>query len=657
MMGTEAALSWKIVKQAAADLQLHSIMKRLMQSLTSSLKLYICRLNEMTQKLYLKEMLAGKRFFSALLLMNIILLPMSFAQKKVPVLERTISLKVSNEPLQSVLEIISQKTGCTFSYNPEAIPVKKTVSINAVNKTVREVLDQFNGELNYKAKGDYIILTKSTAQKTSEPSWFMISGYVTNGNNGEKIPDVSVYDKENKASSVTNNYGYYEIKVDKKVNSVQLIVNKQLFRDTLIYVRQSGSAIVNVTIYPEPAALTPVDSTAIKEQQMKDDQLAFINFILSEEQKVNTANIKDTMYKKVQVSFLPFIGTEAKLSGNTVSDYSFNILSGYTMGTRKFELGGLLNIDRDSVKSVQIAGLMNAVGGHVSGLQMGGLFNANMRTTSGAQIAGLINIDGDNVKGMQLGGLLNINLKSFEGLSGAGLVNTNLKKGDGVQLAGLVNLCVDTMKGVQIAGLVNVAPKVVLGSQIAGLINVGVKVKGSQLGFLNISDTLSGVPLGFLSFSYRGYHPIELSADEIFPVNLSWRTGVRSFYNIFSAGMQFDDISFPLWHFGYGVGTSARLGRTWWLNFDLTTQQIVKGDSFEEMNLLSKFHLTVDKSITKHFAIALGPVFNFYTSNTTVPYYETVYDKLPPYTFRDESYDNDLNIKTWLGGKFAIRVL
>ena len=608
-------------------------------------------------KYYLKEMLAGSRFFSALVLLNIFSTSFSFAQKNIPVLERVISMKVSNEPLQSVLDMISQQAHCTFSYNPEAIPVKKPITLNASNKTVREVLDQLNNEMNYKVKGDYIILSKATIQKSTEPSWYIISGYVTNGDNGEKIPEVSVYDKSNMASSVTNNYGYYEIKVDKKVNAVQLIVNKQQFRDTLIYVKQSGSAIVNVTIYPEPAALEPVDTTALKEQDMKEDQLAFINFMLSEEQKANTVNIKDTMHKKVQVSFLPFIGTEAKLSGNIVSDYSFNILAGYTMGTRKLELGGLMNIDRDSVRSVQLAGLMNAVGGPVSGFQAAGLFNTNMRTTKGVQIAGLINLDGENVEGFQVGGLLNINLKSFEGFSGAGLVNTNLKKGDGVQAAGLVNLCLDTMKGVQIAGLVNVAPKVVLGSQISGLINVGIKVKGSQLGFLNISDTLSGVPLGFLSFCYRGYHPLELSTDEVFPVNLSWRTGVRSFYNIFSAGMKFDDVTFPLWHFGYGIGTSARLGKAVWLNFDLTTQQIIKGDSFEEMNLLSKFHLTLDISAAKHLAIAIGPVYNFYTSDTTVPYYETVYSKLPPYTLTDDTYDNNLNIKTWIGGKLAIRVL
>src|SRR5215204_2504966 len=101
MMCTEATSSLKIVKQAAAGLQLHSIMKRLMQLLTSSLKLYICKLKEMIQKYYSREMRAGNRFFSAFLLTNIILFQTTFAQKKTPVLERTITLKVSNEPLES----------------------------------------------------------------------------------------------------------------------------------------------------------------------------------------------------------------------------------------------------------------------------------------------------------------------------------------------------------------------------------------------------------------------------------------------------------------------------------------------------------------------------------------------------------------------------
>lgn len=581
------------------------------------------------------------------------------AQTKVPALERTVSLSAANEPLEVVLDKISQQGRFSFSYSPDVIDTKRKVSVQLKNQTVREALDKVLGPgLAYKTKGEHVILRKSPEAGTSAaPSYFLITGYVSDGNNGEKIPEVSIYDKSTRASSVTNRYGFYELKVDRKVNSVQLIVNKKEFRDTLIYVKQTGSAIINVTIFPEIKEVPAADSTGILEARMKEDQMDFINFILSEEQKANTVNLKDTLSKKFQLAFLPFVGSNLRLSGNTVNDYSLNVLGGYSMGTRKLELAGLFNIDRDSVRTVQLAGLINAVGGPVKGVQAAGLINANLKSTAGVQLAGLINSNADTLRGFQAAGLLNVNLKAVHGVSAAGLLNSTLGKTEGAQLAGLLNFSLKEVEGVQVAGLMNVCYKNITGSQISGLVNYAGKVSGSQLGFLNVSDSCSGVPVGFLSFVRRGYHTIEISTDEVFPVNLALRTGVRRFYNIFSAGMKTNDFDVPLWHFGYGLGTSVSLGSKWWFNFDLTTQQIVKGSTFEEMNLLSKFHVTLDKTIVKGIAVAFGPVFNFYTSNTTVPYYSSVFDKIPPYTYSDDTYSNNLNIKTWLGGKIALRFL
>ena len=602
---------------------------------------------------------AGNRFFIFSLLILIATGNSAGGQVKIPALERTISVRASNEPLENVLGRIAKEGHFSFSYSPEVVETKKQVTINLSQKTVRETLEQLLGvNYRFKGKGEHVIITRSTGiGKTSLPSYYLISGYVTDGNNGEKIPEVSIYDKSTRTSSVTNKYGYYEIKVDRKVNSLELVVNKQQFKDTLIYVRQTASSVINVTIYPLEKENIETDSLATIEPNMEEDQMAFINFILSEEQKANTKNVKDTLSKKFQLAFLPFIGSNLRLSGNTVNDYSLNVLAGYSMGTRKLEVAGLMNINRDSVRSVQVAGLINATGGPVNGVQVAGLFNTNIKGVSGLQLAGLLNSNLDTMKGVQAAGLLNANLGEVKGFSAAGLLNATLGKTEGVQAAGLLNFSFKEVEGVQVAGLMNVCAENIKGTQVSGLVNYAGKVSGSQIGFLNVSDSCTGVLLGFLSFSYRGYHTIEISGDEVFPVNLSFRTGVRKFYNIFSSGIKTANLKVPLWHFGYGLGTSVKLRKNWWLNFDLTTQQLVKGNSFEQMNMLSKFHLTVDKSITKKFAIAIGPVFNFYTSNTTVPYYQSDFDKIPPYTFSDETKSNNLNIKTWVGGKLALRFL
>jgi hypothetical protein len=598
------------------------------------------------------------RRFLCCILMSALLPQFIHAQTKVPILERTVSINLVNESVETFLDRIAVQCQFTFSYNPEVVDAKKNITLRLKNKTVREALDQVLGSrVSYKMKGNHVILTRAPLpEKSSAPSWYLISGYVTD-QNGEKIAEVSVYDKDTRASSVTNEYGFYEIKVDRKVNSVHLIVNKKQFKDTLIYVKQTRNAIVNVTIYPEEIQAPPVDSLAMREAQMKEDQLSFISFMLSEEQKANTKNVKDTLFKKFQFAFLPFIGSNLRLSGNTVNDYSLNLLAGYSMGTRKLEVAGLVNIDRDSVKSVQLAGLINATGGPVQGLQAAGLINANVRSASGVQLAGLINSDLDSMKGFQAAGLLNTNLAAVNGFSAAGLLNVTLGKTKGVQAAGLLNVSLKNVDGVQVSGLANACVQDIKGTQVSGLVNYAHKVYGSQIGFLNISDSCSGVPVGFLSFAYKGYHTIEVSGDEVFPVNLAFRTGVRRLYNIFTAGMKTNDFNVPLWNFGYGLGTSVRLGRTWWMNFDLTAQQVVKGGTFKDQNILGKFNIMADKSVTKKFAIALGPVCNFYTSTTTVPYYESDFSKLPPYTFSDKSYSHNLNIKMWVGGKLALRFL
>ncbi len=587
----------------------------------------------------------------------LLLVNQQFAQTKIPVLERKITIEIQKEPLETVLDAVAKQCNCSFSYNPEIVDTKKLITLKQKNISVREALDQLlKPGLNYKIKGEHIILNKANeTEKLSTPSFFLISGYVTDGNNGEKIPEVSIYDKDSRSSSITNRYGFYELKVDRKVNSVQLIVNKHEFKDTLIYIKQSGNAIINVTIYPEEKKEDKAEPVAVNHDQLKDDQMAFINFILSEEQIANTKNVKDTLYKKFQLAFLPFVGSNLRLSGNTVNDYSLNVLGGYSMGTRKLELAGLININRDSVKSVQLAGLFNVSGGPVSGVQAAGLVNANKKTMTGVQLAGLINSNRDTMNGFAAAGLMNVNPGVTKGVATAGLLNVSFGKTEGVQAAGLLNFCMKDIEGTQAAGMMNVALKDVRGTQISGLINYAGKVSGSQLGFLNVSDTCSGVPVGFLSFSYHGYHVLEISADEVFPLNLAFRTGVRRFYNIFTGGLKTNNFDLPLWNFGYGLGTSASLRKKWWLNFDLTTQQLVKGKSFDEMNLLSKFNITADKIIYKKFAFAFGPVLNFYASNTTVPYYTTDFNKIPPYTFMDESYSNNLNFKMWVGGKVAVR--
>ena len=583
----------------------------------------------------------------------------SRAQSDIPFLERKITIQSINQKPEEILRLIEKQGGFTFSFDPQVVQGQKEIVMDHKNKPVREVLDKlFDGQVSYKEKGKHIILFRITSEEQSKKnSYYIITGYIKNGVNGEEVTEASIFDKKSKESAVSNQYGYFNLRINSKQKDELLIlsVNKVNYKDTLVYVRQTGKSIVNITIYPDVKQIAIVDSSAIRDSILAVNQLAFINMILSQEAQTNTLNINDTFYSKFQWSLLPFLGSNLSLSGNTVNDYSFNILAGYSMGTRKLEIGGLVNVDRDSVKNVQIAGWANITGGPVQGLQAAGLVNFNMKTVNGCQLAGLINNNLDTSHVAGFAGLMNINLKPSSGFLAAGLMNLNIKKTTSPQFAGITNIAIDDAKGIQVSGLLNVCIKDIHGVQISGLVNYANHVHGTQIGFLNISDSCSGVPVGFLSYVHKGYHQLEISADEVFPLNASFRTGVHSFYNIFSAGIKSLGEPDNIWYFGYGLGTAINLGKKWDLNVDLIMNQPMVGNQLDYFNPLTKLNLTAEKRFSKSFSLAAGPVFNLFSVNTTDPNFDGVFNNLPPAQTFSSSVSGDYKHTSWIGGKVALR--
>jgi hypothetical protein len=566
--------------------------------------------------------------------------------QSVPPLERHITISFTNEKIDVVLSRLSQQGKFTFSYNPSILDASRSYNGTFTNKSVRELLNQlFGGTVQYKEKGNYIILTKAPAppQKASTIKALTISGYVINSETGEKISEVSIYDKKTLTSAVSNSFGYFKLKIEKPADVNTISFNKREFRDTVITVSKEQDQFINMVMTPE--ILTPVVSTdepdslhqappITDEPPPKDDEPM-------KESQVNMLNIKDTLYSEVQVSFVPFVGTHHMLSGNVISDYSFNLLGGYTFGVRKFEAGGIFNINRGDVQHVQIAGVFNAVNGNVKGFQG----------------AGNVNLVRGRVDGVQMSGTMNINLGGMEGPQFAGVMNVNTSASQGAQLAGVMNIQVQDFKGSQFAGVLNVATHKITGVQIAGVLNYGTKVHGSQIGLLNISDSIRGVPIGLLSYVHHGYHKIELSADEVFLSNLAFRTGVRQFYNIFSASIKPDDFGDPFWAMGYGIGTEPRLAKWLYLNFDLQASHVSQGHLEESLSLLNKAYLGLDIQLTPKLSITAGATLNGYLTDREEEYPSIFSDYYTPHIIYDEDVGDKSHLQMWWGWKLGLRFL
>ena len=222
------------------------------------------------------------------------------------------------------------------------------------------------------------------------------------------------------------------------------------------------------------------------------------------------------------------------------------------------------------------------------------------------------------------------------------------------------NVTTGDFKGAQVSGLLNFTLRALEGAQVSGLLNYATRVRGAQVGIINATDSIHGVPIGLISFVLKGYHKIEVSADEIFYTNVAFRTGVRQFYNILTAGAKpntFDDEE-TYWTFGYGIGTAPRLSRTLSLNVDLTANQVVYGgQSIEAINMINKLYLGLDFQIVKNFGVTFGVTLNGYVTDTTYDKYQPLFTDYKPNIIVDKTYSNDINMKMWWGGKIGLRFL
>ncbi|RIV19044.1 hypothetical protein DYU11_26470 [Fibrisoma montanum] len=644
--------------------------------------------------------------------------------KPTPPLERTITLSISNERLDRALNIIGREGQLNFSYSPSVINEGSLVSLRVSNSTVRDALNQlFRGSVTYKARGNYIILIRAELPEVDDrPKNFYLDGYILDQATGQKIGQASVFEKTTLASAISNPYGYYRIKLPTELPTLQLQVRKQNYVGETVRVTSRQSHTLNIRLEPSPLSRTvqpltirqSVDTTrriAVAVQQpiqpillasadtsqtpkisaWQRGKQRLTDWFMSTKSEIHEANlVGDTLYRDVQISFLPFVGTNGKLSARVINRTSFNILGGYSLGNTGVEVGGFLNGVRGEVTGVQVAGFGNVVGERMDGVQVAGFGNAVRTTVHGVQVAGFGNAIGDDMHGVQVAGFGNVTLgglpdgvqvagfgnvtaRNVRGVQVAGFANIGAREVDAVQVAGFFNLAAQRQRGAQIAGFGNVAAAEATGLQLSGFFNVAGKgiqgwqiagffnsaksvTSGTQIGLFNVSGSSRNVPIGLLSWVQKnGYRRLEVSTDEVNRANLTFKTGKAAFYNIFTAGSNLEDADRPSWSFGYGLGSAINLQRGWMLNFDLTgNYRLPTGWAFfDEGSQLYRLSMGIEKKLTPGLALAVGPTANWFVSQNETTKPGRVID-VPLFTDRFDTFGN--YNAGWVGFHAALRI-
>lgn len=544
-------------------------------------------------------------------------------------LSKIISINVVKQRMVNVMEQISNKGNFFFSYNSNLIRRDSVVSLQATNQKVKDILDQlFNNRFEYKETGNYVIirpkpvkLTIVTKPVQAVEKFYTLNGYVTDGESGFKLPDASIYEKNQLIGVLSDYNGFFNIKLKSKYSAASLTVSKDQYRDTTVPVNPNVREEISILLYPNvtnDVVVSPEDflepDSVIEERwadtlytelpptdtSSKIENRFLGRWFVSAGQKMQSINLGDWFTERpFQFSVVPGLSTHGKMSGQVVNHFSLNLVGGYTGGLKGAEIAGFFNINRKDVAGFQTSGLFNHTGGKQVGFQAAGVSNSVLESFQGFQASGVANYNRKAMHGFQAAGVANFNGAEFQGFQAAGVHNHSGLNTSGMQVAGVSNFTTKTLNGVQVAGVFNYAKH----------------NKGLQIGLINYADTSDGFSIGLINIVKKGYHKWYIGTDETMDLTTSIKSGNRKLYSILLGGMNLDENN-KLYAFGYGLGTEWVNTRFFALSTDLTSQYLYLG-SWDYLNLLNRFSLNLHFRITKGFAIYGGPSFNAYYSDQT----------------------------------------
>lgn len=500
-------------------------------------------------------------------------------------LQKVVSVDVKSKKLGEVLTNIGKQGNFYFSYNSNIIRKDSLVTVTAKGKTVKQVLDMLLGEdCQYKQTDKYVIIHPAEKEK-----WYTISGFITDGQSGDALPDVSVFERQQLASAITGKDGFFKLQLKDrdKYRTAEITVSKGFYSDTSLSLIKGYDQELSLTIVPETYALPDVVVSGVERSWLG-------KLFISSKLKTQSLNLgKFFVDKPYQFSLIPGVGTHGKMSGQVANKFSMNVFGGYTAGVDGVELAGMFNVNKKDARYVQLAGICNIVLGNTEGVQMGGISNYVERKVTGVQCAGIVNKAG-NVEGVQAGGFLNIAFDTVNGVQTGGFMNVataatvqvagfmNIAEEiDGNQTAGFINMA-ERIDGMQLAGFVNIAGQVD-GMQLAGFVNVAGKVKGVQLaGFINIADS-SDYPIGLVNIISKGEAAIGVSADEYGTAILALRSGGRKLYGILGVAAN-QSSGNQLFGLEAGLGAHFPISRHFRVNTELAALSLsdFKGRNFTD---------------------------------------------------------------------------
>lgn len=632
-----------------------------------------------------------------------------FAQNSL--LDRKISIEIKSTSVKTILTAIEKRANVQFSYNPMLVNEHRIVSLSIKNQTIAFGLSLlFEDDVRFKEVGNHIVLllnenNNEKKQRKRANLNIVFKGQVIDKRSQLPLYNASIYDVDSRYATLTDAKGFYRLKIPKEEAVRSIYVKKKGFKEFVfvVDVRNDSVVIADVALEPLPEIIEKIENKEIDRiyQAVEDEVLS--GSLISYETVIHNENLKPIKATRIaQISLVPSVGIGSDLSTNGLitNKFSLNLLAGYSNGVDGAEIGGLFNVIKGSGRWFQFGGIYNLVGENFHGLQVGGIGNTVRNKFIGGQVSGIGSYTGNDFYGLQVTGISSTVNRSFKGVQISGImaaVKENLfglqvsgihsairEKLVGLQVGGIATSVFEQSIGLQVGGIINRATEGIIGGQISGIanqsnggtnilqvtgilnlsdFNIGLQTSGIfnysrinnglQVGLINVSKNGKGIALGLLNFVWSGYHKTEVEINELFPFNLTLKSGVCHFYNNYTVSARFlnEKLIFAA---GLGFGSAFDLTERVGMNLDLTGQIAIDNQPTQlAIAHLYKFSPTIDFKLANWIRIFAGPSLNANITFTNgEPTYLSALSVQPRYT---ETNPTNI-IQVWVGGKLGLRL-
>ncbi|WP_114752638.1 peptidase associated/transthyretin-like domain-containing protein [Pleomorphovibrio marinus] len=521
-------------------------------------------------------------------------------------LQQEIIFEPSRElSIREALRQLEEGNDFFFSYPSTVIAVDDPAPLDHYSGTIKGFLTLALGTAyEFKEIPGHIIIryapkmldVDAEIEKTERQT--TVKGYIRDHQSQESVAFASIYERSQLVSALSNQEGYFELKLKNSQSSIWVTLSKENYRDTsFILLPTVDIASRN---FKSRLRFSPQSTNA---GEVEDS--FFGRFFIGFRQRIQRINLEGFFGESpYQVSFIPGIGSQGMFGSQMVNRFSLNLIGGYSAGTEGFETAGVFNINQQDTKGLQVAGLANMVGGSMQGMQVAGLYNTVYQKVEGFQVAGLYNLAKSGARGLQVAGLYNRS-DSTTGHQIAGLIN-KAEIAEGSQMAGLLNLSPGNGGIIQMAGLMNYSGGSVE-SQIAGLLNHASQVNRFQIGIINIAES-SDHPIGLLNLVKNGRKSVSLAMDESAAMQLTLRTGGRKLYGILGLAYLLGNTHTQ---FGYDLGFGIMMLDRGTFSLDAEWVNRVGTDFRTHSDITNSFRLLPAYRLSPGTKVFFGPSFNF----------------------------------------------